>query len=521
MRWVFIRPQNRSPYYDPEIQEPLGLEYLAASRRSRGDATLILDVALDGLAETKLARRAAAFQPDYVGFSMTTAQELDSVRLIHDECRRSIGPRHVRWLAGGNFISTELSRALQLLPDDFVLVPFEGEHALEQLVAQREGGSPSGRGSAPAERVRPGQAVEHLDGLPFPVRPFAEQVLAAGWALNLQASRGCCGCCRFCASPGMSADGLNRWRGRSPASLAAEIESLYRQHGARSFNIVDEDFLGPPDLAEQRAGQFADELRRRELRVSFGIQVRPASLGDSVIDMLTAAGLTYVFVGIESDDPGDLKRWGRPWIADPWSLVERLRQRGAEVGAGVMLFHPHATLAGIRRFAEKLSRHRLLEFRSATNRLDAMPGSAFYREALAAGQLDREIPGPQPLPYREPAVATLHEELVLATEPLGPPSMHAICALPPLLARRFLDARLDGPVRRLQEIIATADAAVARSLFALLDLHQQGIGPRGLVDSLRRQNLEVALRIALGLAGGGFADSYEVLREAIRRDSGM
>ena len=68
LRWVFIRPRHASPYYDPEIQEPLGLEYLGAARRDSGDAVLIMDALLDCADETRLARRALAFAPDAIGF---------------------------------------------------------------------------------------------------------------------------------------------------------------------------------------------------------------------------------------------------------------------------------------------------------------------------------------------------------------------------------------------------------------------------------------------------------------------
>ena len=49
------------------------------------------DSDLDGLSDTKLARRAAAFRPDAVGFSLTTGMAVDSVAAIYAECRRSAG----------------------------------------------------------------------------------------------------------------------------------------------------------------------------------------------------------------------------------------------------------------------------------------------------------------------------------------------------------------------------------------------------------------------------------------------
>jgi len=513
MRLVLIRPRNSSPYYDPEVQEPLGLEYLAAWRKAAGDYVLVLDSAIEGAGDLKLARRAASFQPETIGFSITTAQEIKSVRSIYAECLQALRGRRVRWVAGGNFVSTDPEAALKLLPPDFVLVRFEGERAMDELAAASPGVEADGR-------LRTGLAVDNLDTIPFPARPFAAHVLARGAAFNLQGSRGCHGACRYCCSPGMFV-AARRWRGRSPAHIAEEMSTLFHRYGACSFNFVDEDFLGANAVAATRARMFAEELGRRQLRVAFSVQVRPGSLSPEAIDCLAGAGLVYVFMGIESDDVEDFRRWHRPWTADPWPLVGLLRERGVEVNAGVLLFHSHSTFAGIRRFATKLREQRLLEYRSATNRLDAAPGSQIHQAALVAGQIDGASPGPKALPYLDPRIGVLHADLLEALAPLGPPSMQAVCELPPaLVRRRFADVRRAG-VNELLKLAERLDDAVTQSLFALLDLHEKGMGSPGLVGTLRRQNLEIGCEAARDLAAHGFAKSFESLREAIRIDAGV
>jgi hypothetical protein len=570
MRLVLIRSRNLSPYYDPEIQEPLGLEYLAAWRMAKGDAVLVMDSTIENAGDIKMARRAASFQPDAIGFSITTAQELASIHAIYRECRRALGERPVGWIAGGNFVSSEPAQAERLLPAEFALVRFEGENALDDWMTSREtasggpdgrvasretaGGGPEGRvaprenagggaddwmasretasggpdgrvasretaSGGPDGRVRPGTAIEDLDSLPFAARPFANEVLARGGVFNLQGSRGCHGACRYCSSPGMAA--ARGWRGRSAAHVAEEIAMLHRRYRARSFNFVDEDFLGADRVAADRARAFAAELTRRGLRVAFSVQVRPGTLSAEAIDALAAVGLVYVFVGIESDDREDFRRWARPWTPDPWSRVALLRARGVEVNAGVLLFHRHSTFAGIRRFAESLHSNRLLEYRSATNRLDAAPGSQIYREAAAAGQIDADLPGPRPLPYLEPRIDAFHAELREALAPLGPPAMQAVCSLPRALVRQRFDERTGADVPELLRIERRMDEAVAGTLFSLLDVHEKGTGAPGLVAEWRRRNLELACECSRELAAAGFAQSFESLRQAIRIDAGV
>jgi hypothetical protein len=514
MRLVLIRSRNSSPYYDPEIQEPLGLEYLAAWRAAKGDAVLVMDSTIENANDIKVARRAASFQPDAIGFSITTAQEMASIKAICQECRKALRERPVGWIAGGNFVSSEPTQAEKLLPAEFALVRFEGEHALDDWMASLEtaaGGS--------ASRVRCGVAVEDLDSLPFPARPFANEVLAQGGVFNLQGSRGCHGACRYCSSPGMASS--KGWRGRSAVHVAEEIDLLHRRYQARSFNFVDEDFLGADGASAERARAFAAQLTQRALKVAFSVQVRPGTLNAEAIDALAAVGLVYVFVGIESDDREDFRRWARPWTPDPWSKVERLRARGVEVNAGVLLFHTHSTFAGIRRFAQSLHEHRLLEFRSATNRLDAAPGSRMYLEAAASGQIDADRPGPRPLPYLDRRIDAFHRDLREALAPLGPPAMQAVCSLPRVLVRQRFNERAGADVTELLRIERRMDEAVAGTLFSLLDLHEKGTGAPGLVTELRRGNLELACESSRELAASGFAQSFEALREAIRIDAGV
>jgi hypothetical protein len=523
MRWVFIRPLNRSPYYDPEIQEPLGIEALGAARRRAGDEVLLLDGALDGLDDRQLGRRTAAFDPDVVGFSLTTGQDVASVRAIHREIGRMRRACVPLWVAGGNFVSTEPDRAAELLPTEMILVRFEGEVAIEGLARERLR-APDRPRVAPGvsrRRIVPGPAVPVLDALPFPMRAYASRILGCGWAFNLQASRGCRGACRYCSSPGMRGVGGGRWRGRSAAHVADEVEMLARTYGAASFNFVDEDFLGPPADAARRARAFADEIRRRRLNVAFSIQARPASLGAEAIEVLADVGLVFVFVGIESDNREDFRRWGRSWTGSPWRVVRRLQRRGVTVNAGTLMFHPHATLAGVRRFATRLHTHGLLDYRTARNRLDAMPGSALHRQGLEEGALSPSRVGPQPLPFRDASVGRLYDDVLAALEPLGPPSMQALCALPPLLAQRRLSAWADTRCVELTQIAKAMDAAVARSLFALLEAHECGEAPAGVVGALRTANLAEALRGARALADRRFVPSFRVLREAIRTDAGV
>ena len=145
-------------------------------------------------------------------------------------------------------------------------------------------------------------------------------------------------------------------------------------------------------------------------------------------------------------------------------------------------------------------------------------------EERAAGRLDTERPGPQVVRFADPKLELLHADVCRVLAPLGPPSMHAVCALPALSARQRVD-RCDVPgLAALRAIIASARDAVAKCFFSLLDLCQANAGqavPPAHILELRTRSLELALALVGALTRDGLVPTFDQLREAIRIDAGV
>jgi hypothetical protein len=481
MRWVLIRPLCRSLFYDPETQEPLGLEYLSAVLKKAGHQVLILDSTLNNLGDIRLARRAASFQPDAIGFSITTNRELDSVKHITAELRRALGEKRVYWIAGGNYPTTEHENALKELPGDFHILKYDGEISILKICTLWEDGL-----IATLPRLLNGEPQTELDALPFPERPYHHYLKNYGWAFNLQGSRGCCSACKYCASSGMRGN-LTSWRGRSPERMAEEIAFLYEAYAARSFNFVDEDFLGPPIHALKRAMAFSEEITRRRLTITFGIQVRPNSLSEEVIDYLAEAGLKYVFMGIESDNPCDFKLWGRAFCDKTWTWVNYLQEKGIEVNAGTLLFHPDCSFEGIRRFATNLQQYGLLNYRTASNRLDGMPGSFFHKKYIAEHP-EETSPGVIRLPFADQSIEPFYKSVLNVLAPIEIPSMHALCIMPIVQTKRiFGDSEEE--YLSLKKINADCDNKVASCFFSVLEMYENGSYSEQTINELLNDNI--------------------------------
>jgi hypothetical protein len=276
-----------------------------------------------------------------------------------------------------------------------------------------------------------------------------------------------------------------------------ELVILQREYDARSINFVDEDFLGPPAGAPVRANAIADGIMQNRLHIAFGIQVRPNSLSPEVIGKLHAAGLRYVFMGIESDNPDDFRRWGRAFCPDVWQRVADLQALDIEVNAGTLMFHPDCTYAGIRSFATNLQQYGLLNYRTAVNRLDAMPGSYFYNKYIAKYKLP-ETNGSIALPFRETTMEQFFNTVFDVLSPLEIPSMQALCALPTVQTNRMFHTD-DTPFRTLRAIASDCDRCVADCFFALLDMFESGNCNMQIVSDLKASNQRHAGRLAVAL----------------------
>jgi hypothetical protein len=284
-----------------------------------------------------------------------------------------------------------------------------------------------------------------------------------------------------------------------------EIAYLYNVYSARTFNFVDEDFLGPPLTSLQRAKDIAERINTHGLKITFGIQIRPNSLSKEIIDVLAAAGLKYVFMGIESDNPNDFKAWGRSFCNQTWQWVEYLQKKDIEVNAGTLLFQPDSTFEGVRSFATALQEHGLLNYRTAVNRLDAMPGSSMYEQYIA------ENPGEQPsgmlsLPFKHPKMETFYQAVLKALAPIEIPSMHALCEMPTIQTHRMF-GKGEKEYICLKSINSECDDQVSVCFFSLLNRYEKGECSEAFISKLEEENYVFANAMTKRLAENGFLAS--------------
>ena len=439
-RVLLIRPLCEGD--EPEFAEPLGIERLAGYLRAHGVPEV-------GVFDRRLYQRerraglgvgsfwddvrdwAASGAPDVVGISLMTESDVpDALRVLS---RAHAWWPQARLAAGGLFVTTAAAGAARRLPAGVTLLAGEGEATLLALVA----GGTTGEG-----------AVLTPDDWAPAYRPFVERYAALGCAVNIQTSRGCPGACAFCATPRLPA-GLRRWQPRSLSLVANEIAREARRLETAGlppvFNFVDDDF-GPLERAEA----LADELARRRLRVAFALEMRLASLVGQPdlatrLARLHAAGLTRVFVGVESLDLQTLRRWHKPHdVTALPGVLAAFATAGVSLQCGYILWHGHQTVAGARSEAARLRELGIYSHRAALSRLIVFEGCALARECDERG-----------LQRMDPAAESFYQRLSQATEKLTRTWTQAAIDEPYAAAKAYLsgdDTRLVALRATLHEV---------------------------------------------------------------------
>jgi radical SAM superfamily enzyme YgiQ (UPF0313 family) len=118
--------------------------------------------------------------------------------------------------------------------------------------------------------------------------------------VGVQTSRGCPFNCEFC-------DIVNLYgrkpRYKSPDQVLAELETLFNLGWRREVFICDDNFIGSHTHARAILNKLIPWMKSHGEPFSFWTQVS-ANLGHSIamVDLLTAANFSTVFIGVESPD---------------------------------------------------------------------------------------------------------------------------------------------------------------------------------------------------------------------------
>lgn len=206
----------------------------------------------------------------------------------------------------------------------------------------------------------PGKEPIDFDLTPIPKRDFLsslshEEIKSV--SIRIQTARGCLGNCSFCINSyrnRLDKVTTKVWRGMSPERVVAEIEYLYNKYGVRIINFVDPSFEDPGIKGKKRIKEIASLLLKRDIRISFKVNMRAETFTDDDVDLLwllKRAGMDIIVLGMEACTNEELKLLGKNADVDTITRAFlRLKSMDCfSIHVGYMPIHPYSTLDSVKK----------------------------------------------------------------------------------------------------------------------------------------------------------------------------
>jgi radical SAM superfamily enzyme YgiQ (UPF0313 family) len=346
---------------------PLGLITIAAMLPKDWQLRLI-DLNVERLRDRDLRRA------DVVMLTGMIVQR-DSLHDILRRCRR-LG---VRTVVGGPYATS--------LPDDLNeadhVVVGEGEEIVPILAADLAAGAAKPRYEEPD---KPDLSVA-------PVPRFDLLRRRAYHQMSLQYSRGCPFTCEFCDIIVMYG---RRPRTKTGAQVTAELEAITATGFTGDVFFVDDNFIGNKKMVKAMLPEVAEWRKRSGTRLEFYTEASMNIADDNqLVDLMTAAGFTAVFIGIETPSPEALRETKklqnlRRNLVDQ---VHGLLDRGLDVWAGFILGFdndPPDIFDRMIKFVQNAS----IPY-AMVGMLGALPNTPLYKRLRSEGRLRKEQTGDQ------------------------------------------------------------------------------------------------------------------------------
>lgn len=302
---VNVGPSSHS---HPFRSQPLGLMYIAAyaERELPGVQVEILDLRVCDTPLQDLGRIALERGVDVVGLS---APSVNAAMLQEAAAAvRSAAPG-LLIVAGGPHPTCHPQDTLAGGNID-IAVCGEGEVPFVSILrARQEGRPPEGIPSTMTRSMDgplPAAALPEPDALPFPawdkidIDRYAQyagfSILGRRRYMGLFTSRACPYKCIYCHNIFGK-----KFRARSAQNVLAEIRMLHEKYGIDDFEILDDIF----NLRRDRVAEICRGLIENGPRVqlSFPNGLRADLLDDELLELMKAAGTTYMSFAIETASP--------------------------------------------------------------------------------------------------------------------------------------------------------------------------------------------------------------------------
>lgn len=274
------------------ITRPLGLSYLSASVRKKGDQCEILDLQTCPTSKRLhvLKEKIRKNNYDFVGFTFFTSEYPDTLKMT-EICKEQVP--QIRTIWGGPHASFTYQDILRNSFADFVIIG-EGEKSLPELISDGNHRNISGLAYREGDKIisNPAKVIEDIDSLPMPDRERCTALRFPYAPIDyIQTSRGCPKKCSFCVESRL----FRTIRFRDPKSVVDEIKQLIKQE-RKILYLADSNFSASKNHVES----LCKEVRKNNLKVNLFAEMSIEFTDKEMLKTMSESCFVGVAFGIES-----------------------------------------------------------------------------------------------------------------------------------------------------------------------------------------------------------------------------
>jgi len=345
-----------------ELEENLGLRYIASSLESKGHQTEIVPFN-SNYDQQKVVQNILSYNPEILGLSMVFTSRAREFCRLAQSLREAGYSGHI--VAGGHFASFNSERLLADYPSFSSIALGEGEDLMISLADHLDQlslvpGLCYRNTDGKIACNQPNGNRENLNSLTFPKRENFHEYFGKRIG-SILSSRGCWRNCAFCSiNAWYKRGGGKKFRYRSVENIVAEMKQLYNIHGVRIFNFQDDNFFLPNQhQAIERFKALRDRLQEEKIDgVAIAIKARPESIDLESIQILDELGLFRVFLGVENASANGLQNLNRVQTIDQTlNALTVLNDFDIHVAYNFLMFEPDASMNDILLNIRFMERH--------------------------------------------------------------------------------------------------------------------------------------------------------------------
>jgi radical SAM superfamily enzyme YgiQ (UPF0313 family) len=366
---------------------PLGIARLAGALEQAGHLVRQFDVLVheSGL----LCEILTKDRPDLIGVSVRNVDNINSLepKTYINEYKQIIEQLRAYSSApiviGGSGFSLFPRQFMNILNADFGIVG-PGENALLALLHATSSADIS---HIPNLLARDSENVLSVETPALTLLKHESDIIDfywhAGGMIGVQTKRGCLKKCSYCTYPLI--DGrFMQWM--EPSKVVDDIERLSVERGIKYFFVTDSLF----NASAEREQEFAEEICRRSLKISWGAFFSPSRIEKDYLEVLKRSGLTHMEFGTDSLCDQMLVSYRKDFtVADVHRISSLCTQMGLYVAHYIMFGGPGETAETISQTMHNTHYcDRCVFFPFPGIRI--YPGTELYRRAVEEGIISPE-----------------------------------------------------------------------------------------------------------------------------------